>query len=196
LPELLLGSKLLRSKLLLLLRGELLLLLRRELLLRNELLLLLRSELLLLLRSKLLLLLELLELLLKSWPLLLLLRSKLLLLTSKLLLLLELLEILIKTLSVKLLRSRLIGVKLSSVEHRSSLSPALIGELTSLQSSILLLHNSLLFRNDTLLMSQNCVMTLFFQLKVRTKGNRFRSSGASSNGSTWLAASSVGGEAS
>jgi len=107
-----------------------------------------------------------------------------------------LLEILIKTLSVKLLRSRLIGVELSSVEHRSSLSPALIGELTSLQSSILLLNNPFLFRNDTLLMSQNCVMTLFFQLKVRTKGNRFRSSGASSNGSTWLAASSVGGESS
>jgi len=192
LPELLLGSKLLGSKLLLLLRCKLLLLLRGKLLLRNKLLLLLRSELLLLLRSKLLLLLELLELLFKSWPLLLL-GSKLLLLTSKLLLLLELLEVLVETLSVELLRSGLIGVELSSVEHRSSLSSALVGKLTSLQSSILLLHNSLLLRNDALLMRKDSIVTLFLQLKIGTQGNRFWGS-SSCKGSAGLTAGCVGRE--
>jgi len=37
----------------------------------------------------------------------------------------------------------------------------------------LLLHNSLLLSNDTLLMRKDSVVTLFLQLKVRTEGNRF-----------------------
>jgi len=49
----------------------------------------------------------------------------------------------------------------------------LVGELSSLQSSILLLYNPFLLRNNTLLMRKDSIVTLFLQLKIGTKRNRF-----------------------
>jgi len=40
----------------------------------------------------------------------------------------------------------------------------------------LLLHNSLLLRNDALLMRKDSVVSLFLQFKIGTKRNRFRGS--------------------
>jgi len=57
----------------------------------------------------------------------------------------------------------------------------------------LLLHNSLLLSNDTLLMRKDSVVTLFLQLKIGTEGNRFGGS-SSCQGSAGLTASSVRGE--
>jgi len=189
--ELLLGSKLL------LLGSKLLLSLR------SELLLLLRSELLLLLRGKLLLLLELLELGLEGWPLLLLgsellLGSKLLLLLRGklllLLLLLELLEVLVEVLSVELLRSGLVGVELSSVEHGSPLLSTLVGELPSLQGVLLLLHDPLLLRDDALLMCEHGIVTLLLQCKLGAGCDGLQGGGRAGHGAG-LQAVSVRGEA-
>lgn len=166
----LLGSLLLRSKLLLLLGSKLLrsllskllgilskLLILLELLL--ELAWLLLSK-LLLLRSLLSKLLILLELLLKlTWLLLsklLLLRpllSKLLGILSKLLVLLEVPEVLIEVLGVELLRGGSAGVEVGSIEHWSpgSLLLSVVGEGLSLGTGVVLCSDPLLFLNHSFL---------------------------------------------
>jgi len=170
----LLSKLLLGSKLLLLLRSKLLLLSGHKLLSR---LWLLGSKLLRVL-SKLLVLVELsteLAWLLLS-KLLRLLLSKLLrlllgkllwLLLSKLLSLLEISEVLVEVLSVELLGSRSVGVKVCSIEHWSSGSLSVVGEGLSLGRGIILLSNQLLLLNDSLLESKNSSMSLFLQLKSR-----------------------------
>jgi len=170
----LLSKLLLGSKLLLLLRSKLLLLSGHKLLSR---LWLLGSKLLRVL-SKLLVLVELsaeLAWLLLS-KLLRLLLSKLLrlllgkllwLLLSKLLPLLEISEVLVEVLSVELLGSRSVGVKVGSIEHWSSGSLSVVGEGLSLGRGIILLSNQLLLLNDSLLESKNGSMSLFLQLKSR-----------------------------
>jgi len=149
---LLLGSKLLLlgSKLLLLLGSKLLLLL-----LGSKLLLLLGSELLLLSGSKLLLLL--------GSKLLLLSRSKLLLLLlllgseslRLLLLLLEVVKVLVERVLVELAAEGLLGVEVGRVEHRSPLSPVLVGEGLPLHGQVLLLLDALLLLHHALLVGEH-----------------------------------------
>ena len=180
----LLGSLLLRSKLLLLLGSKLLrsllskllgilskLLILLELLL--ELAWLLLSK-LLLLRSLLSKLLILLELLLKlTWLLLsklLLLRpllSKLLGILSKLLVLLEVPEVLIEVLGVELLRGGSAGVEVGSIEHWSpgSLLLSVVGEGLSLGTGVVLGSDPLLFLNHSFLECEHSLVSLLFQLE-------------------------------
>ena len=180
----LLGSLLLRSKLLLLLGSKLLrsllskllgilskLLILLELLL--ELAWLLLSK-LLLLRSLLSKLLVLLELLLKlTWLLLsklLLLRpllSKLLGILSKLLVLLEVPEVLIEVLGVELLRGGSAGVEVGSIEHWSpgSLLLSVVGEGLSLGTGVVLGSDPLLFLNHSFLEGQHSLVSLLLQLE-------------------------------
>jgi len=133
---LLLGSKLLLlgSKLLLLLGSKLLLLL-----LGSKLLLLLGSKLLLLSRSKLLLLL----LLLGSESL------------RLLLLLLEVVKVLVERVLVELAAEGLLGVEVGRVEHRSPLSPVLVGEGLPLHGQVLLLLDTLLLLHHALLVGEH-----------------------------------------
>jgi hypothetical protein len=166
----LLGSLLLRSKLLLLLGSKLLRCLLSKLLgILSKLLILLELLLelawlllskLLLLRSLLSKLLVLLELLLKlTWLLLsklLLLRpllSKLLGILSKLLVLLEVPEVLIEVLGVELLRGGSAGVEVGSIEHWSpgSLLLSVVGEGLSLGTGVVLCSDPLLFLNHSFL---------------------------------------------
>jgi len=157
---LLLGSKLLLlgSKLLLLLGSKLLLLL-----LGSKLLLLLGSELLLLSGSKLLLLLGSKLLLLLGSKLLLLSRSKLLLLLlllgseslRLLLLLLEVVKVLVERVLVELAAEGLLGVEVGRVEHRSPLSPVLVGEGLPLHGQVLLLLDTLLLLHHALLVGEH-----------------------------------------
>jgi len=89
------------------------------------------------------------------------------LLLSKLLPLLEISEVLVEVLSVELLGSRSVGVKVGSIEHWSSGSLSVVGEGLSLGRGIILLSNQLLLLNDSLLESKNSSMSLFLQLKSR-----------------------------
>jgi len=158
---LLLGSKLLLlgSKLLLLLGSKLLLLL-----LGSKLLLLLSgSKLLLLSGSKLLLLLGSKLLLLLGSKLLLLSRSKLLLLLlllgseslRLLLLLLEVVKVLVERVLVELAAEGLLGVEVGRVEHRSPLSPVLVGEGLPLNGQVRLLLDALLLLHHALLVGEH-----------------------------------------